>query len=399
VADDVLLDLQHLHDVALEPTAEGEVVATIGAGCQIKRALAELDRRGYTLPALGLISEQSLAGAATTGTHGSGRHSVAHYISAVRLAAYDLQTGEPLIRTISSGRELAAARCSLGCLGIIVSVQIPVRQQYFVEEHLRQYRTLEEVLAAEGDYPLQQFYLLPWCWTYLAQHRREVPGPQSWHAPLYRAYWFTLIDLGLHVLLLLLVQVLRSPLLIRFFYRWLVMLTMIRGCRVVDRSQDQLIMEHELFRHIECELFVTRSRLTEALSLVRESICRSQDFYTHHYAICVRKVLPDDTLISMSSRQAEASYAISLVSYARPSERTGFFRFADEIARTLAERCGARPHWGKYCPLTAPQVQRLYPHLAEFREICQQLDPAGVFRNDWTASLVFGEPAPTTPPA
>jgi FAD/FMN-containing dehydrogenase len=350
---------------------------------------------------VGLVSEQSLAGAISTATHGSGRHSLSHYVSGVRLAVHDPATGEPVIRTIASGPELAAARCSLGLVGLMLSVQVPVRRQYFVEEHLRQYGSLEEVLAAEEQYPIQQFYLLPWRWTWLAQHRRETPGPRSWHAPLYRAYWFTFIDIGLHIALLLMVQVLRSPALVRAFFRWLVLLTVIRGWRVVDRSQDQLIMEHELFRHIEIELFVSRTKLAEALAHVQESICQAVDDYTHHYAICIRKVLPDDTLISMTSpagngasaAMSEAGYAISLISYARPSERAGFFRFADKLARTMGERFAARPHWGKYCPLDRTQAQRLYPGLDEFRRTVRQLDPEGRFRNDWTSRVVMGETA------
>ncbi len=402
VADEVLLDLRHLDSVRVDTNVSDQPIATIGGGCQIKRALSELDRLGgWTLPSVGLISEQTIAGAISTGTHGSGKHSLSHYVSAVRLATYDAATGEPLIRTIDAGPELLAARCSLGCLGIILSVQVLVRPQYFVEEHLRQHQTLDEVLAAEAEYPLAQFYLLPWRWTYLGQHRRETPGPRSWHAPLYRAYWFTFIDVGLHVLLLLLVQLVRSPALIRTFYRWLVMLTVIRGWRVVDRSQDQLIMEHELFRHIEIELFVTRWRLADALAHVRTAIEQSQEFYTHHYAICIRQVLADETLISMSSCRSEAnssgeaSYAISLISYARPAARAGFFRFADALARSMVERFDARPHWGKHCPLTAAEAECLYPRLAEFREICRQSDPAGVFRNAWTAHVIMGEPAAT----
>jgi hypothetical protein len=293
---------------------------------------------------------------------------------------------------------LRAARCSLGCLGIILSVQMPVRPQYFVEEHLREYQTFEEVLAAEEQFPLQQFYLIPWRWTYLAQHRREVPGPRSVLAPLYRAYWFMFIDLGLHLLLLLLVQVLKSPAVIRGFYCWLVLLTVVRGWRVVDRSQDQLIMEHELFRHIEIELFVTRSRLADALQFVRETICNTDGTYTHDYAICVRKVLPDDTLISMSSGHTEPSYAISLISYARPSERAGFFQFAECLTHSMGQRFDARPHWGKFCPLTPEEAERLYPRLGEFHEICECYDPRGQFRNDWTARVVLGDRS-ATPPA
>jgi FAD/FMN-containing dehydrogenase len=74
-ADEVLIDLRYLNHVQV--IASG-ARAAVGAGCQIKRLLAELDRQGLTLPSVGLISEQTIAGATATGTHGSGKHSLSH---------------------------------------------------------------------------------------------------------------------------------------------------------------------------------------------------------------------------------------------------------------------------------------------------------------------------------
>src|SRR5262245_1055616 len=311
VADDVLLDLRLLDQVRVERRGE-EHWATIGGGCQIKRALAELDRQGLTLPALGLISEQTIAGASATGTHGSGRHSISHYLEEVRIAAYD-PAGEPTIRTITAGDELRAARCSLGCLGIVLSVSFRCRPQYRIEEHVREYDQLEDVLAAEAEYPLTQFYLIPWRWKWMAQHRRESPQPRSWLAPLYRLYWFLWIDVALHLVILFLVRWLKIQLLVKWFYRWIVPLAIVRPWRVVDRSQDMLIMEHELFRHVEMELFVRRSQLAAATNYVhqvlllfggeRHSLSLDSQLdeagsdeatstialagtYVHHYAIC-----------------------------------------------------------------------------------------------------------------
>jgi FAD/FMN-containing dehydrogenase len=421
-AEEVLLDLRHFREVRIVQSPEG-TRAEIGAGCQIKRALSELNRHGLTLPTIGLISEQTIAGATATGTHGSGRHSLSHYIAAARVASYDPATGEPTIGTIDRGDELLAVRCGLGCLGIVLSVTVPVREQYFVEEHWREYGSLDDVLAAEGDFPLQQFFLIPWRWTYLAQHRREATGPRSWLAPLYRAYWFATIDVGLHLLLVLLAQWLQSASLLRLFFRWLAVAFIVRRWRVIDRSDRQLIMEHELFRHIEIELFVRRRDLPQAMPLVASvlSICGGwpdsaaekttkqlaelgladelaalAGRYTHHYAICVRKVLADATLISPASGAQmddpdEPWYAISLISYQRPDDRAHFFRFARLIAASTSQLFGARPHWGKYCPLSAAKLEPLYPRLADFRAISRQVDPTGRFQNRWTSDVVMGE--------
>jgi hypothetical protein len=179
-----------------------------------------------------------------------------------------------------------------------------------------------------------------------------------------------------------------------------------------------LVMEHELYRHIECEIFVPRPQLAEASDFIvqmlkhfggeraalnsqtRERLqslrllgdvkaeCGS---YTHHYPICIRRVLPDDTLISMTSSSTEPYYAMSFISYARLSDRQGFLAFAEIMGRAMGAMYGARPHWGKVCPLTTTEVERLYPQLPKFREIVRRSDPAGVFRNDWLNRTLFAE--------
>ena len=414
-AEEVLLDLRNLKSIQVTTDDLGPL-ATIGGGCQIKDILRELDRHGLTLPTIGLISEQTIAGAAATGTHGSGRSSLSHYIESVRLACYDPATGEPIVREVRSGQELRAARCSLGCMGIVLSVEIRPRPQYRVEEWFCRHETLEQVLAAEAETPLQQFYLVPWQWQYMGQHRRETERPRSWLARLYRCYWFATLDVGLHLAMLLLARVLRSRWAIKTFFRRVIDLTVIRGWHVVDKSQAMLIMEHELFRHIEVELFVRQSCLAEAVSFatallqhfdgdfaaIAPNIRRQVEEcgltipelapgqrYTHHYPICIRRVLPDDTLISMTGGSDEPSYAISFISYAAPAKRAGFLRFAEFLASSMAALFAARPHWGKVYPLSPAQADRLYPHLSEFRDICRRCDATGRFRNAWADELIF----------
>src|SRR5690606_16592165 len=92
--------------------------------------------------------------------------------------------------------------------------------------------------------------------------------------------------------------------------------------------------------------------------------------YSHHYPICIRKVLADDTAISMSSGD-DTYYAVSFISYEAPTRRDGFFQFAGVLAHATGELFAARPHWGKVCPLDSAEVVRLYPNLAEFRAACE----------------------------
>ena len=85
---------------------------------------------------------------------------------------------------------------------------------------------------------------------------------------------------------------------------------------------------------------------------------------------------------------AEEWYALSFISYARPEDRAGFFLFASFMARSMSRLFGARPHWGKVCPLTAGELPSLYPRFNSFRTVCDSLDPTGAFRNRWTEALL-----------
>src|SRR5262249_52506564 len=153
----------------------------------------------------------------------------------------------------------------------------------------------------------------------------------------YRAYWFIGVDVGLHLWIQLMVKWLRSSQIVKFFYRWILPKIIAYRWRVVDTSQSALTMEHELFRHIEIEMFVSRSRLHDAIQFVQELLnyfdapeavlsepCHDHlariglldllqenaGTYTHHYPICVRRVLPDNTLISMASGEGDPWYAL-----------------------------------------------------------------------------------------
>lgn len=412
---DILLDLRRLDGVEVV-RRDGEVFARVGAGTPVKRIVRELGRFGWTLPSLGLIDEQSIAGAVATGTHGSGSHSLSHHVRGMRVVQTD-SVGNPVVRQIESGSELWGARCSLGCLGIVVSVDLAIRPQYLIEEHFVFHRDLASALAQESAFPLQQFYLIPWQWRFVGQHRREVSGPRVRRrfARLFGLYFFLVFDLAMHWLILAAIRLIRSDRLVKFLYRVVVPAFVVRNWRVVDRSERILTMQHELFRHIEIEMFVRRSQLPAMLQWTEWLLetasgeekplpeglpgplsqfsagpqCRSlKGQYTHHYPVCIRRVLPDATLISMTAGWDEPGYAVSLISYSPPSAREGFFRFAELLAESSIRHLGARAHWGKYHGIAPGLLLQNCHDWEGFRQQVEAADPKGTFRNDWTEALL-----------
>jgi FAD/FMN-containing dehydrogenase len=413
VGDDVVLDLRHLDNVAVSVRQDGSVYADIEAGCTMDHVLDCLRLNGgYTLPACGIIGKQSIAGAIATATHGAGRASISHYVSAVSVAAYDVK-GAARIYDWDEGDELRAARCGLGCTGVVLSVRIPVERDYLVEENTRWFEGIEDVLSEERDYPRQQFYLVPWKWSWYAQCRRQL-APDNGAVPgvaarLHRIFRRVGVDIAMNGVVRLLSGTLPGAAGIRWFYRRVFPLLAQSDMHVIDYSSQILMMRHDLYRHVEMELFVPARHVSHAAAFVEWVLRCSggeshqmptllvndalgpnvavkvevlKGSYVHDYPITFRKVLPDDTLISMTSGDEAASwYAISLVTYQR--DHSAFSRVAALIADSMASAYRARPHWGKICPLESERVAALYPRLTQFRAHCASVDPQQVFVNDF----------------
>jgi hypothetical protein len=212
----------------------------------------------------------------------------------------------------------------------------------------------------------------------------------------------------MHLAMKLLVSILRSRRLIHFFFRSIVPSLVFKNWVVTDRSDRALVMKHELFRHLEFEAFVVRSRVLEVASFVKdilqyadnsnhqlseltnESLQKAQLLdslssikgrFTHHYPICFRRIMPDDTLISMASGVSEDWYSISFITYQEP--RDEFYALATFLSNSMFELFQARIHWGKWFPQTSDHLNQLYPKIDTFRDVCSRYDPNGVFRNNF----------------
>ncbi len=186
MSDDVLLDLRQARLRAHRATRD-QVWAIICAGCQIKLP-AQLERQSnVTLPSLA-HHRANHRRSDLTGTHGSGKASMSHYIerSGWRRTTIDR---EPVVKTIADGDELRPARCSLGCLGVILSASFRTLPLSMIEEHFRGYTDFDDVLTAESNIHYNSSISSPghgaiWPITGGSAARR------SRLAALYRAYWF-----------------------------------------------------------------------------------------------------------------------------------------------------------------------------------------------------------------
>ena len=418
VSDDALLDIKYLNNVQI--TQEGEqAYANVGAGCKLEQLIKILAAQNLTVPAMGGIMRQTVAGLASTATHGTGRSSFSHYITEIRIAAYDETTGQAKIFEYKTGPELLAARCALGCMGVVLSVKIPCVIKFWVQEHQTLLETLDQALLAEKDWPLQQFALFPHSWKFLMYSRKIVPEPGMVTKILsgfQRFLDYTLVEILPHFIIKLLLVITdgrRSAII----YFKNVLPRVVNSITTTNRDYLGLTLHtrhHYIFRHIEMEAFIPEQNLRQAYRAIREitdwfagtsetlslefqeqltkigllqNVLNAKGKYVLHYLMFFRKVLPDETLISMTSGNT-AHYAIGFFTYYDEVDRAGYYLFTKTMAQVLNKLFDARLHWGKYFPLDNSDINRLYPKLDEFKKICKKVDPHGVFQNNYTRRVL-----------
>jgi L-gulono-1,4-lactone dehydrogenase len=416
VSRDVSLDMSGFDEFATY-TVDGETFVRAGAGLRLQQLLERLHATtDRTLPTLGAIKRQTIAGAISTATHGSGRQGMSHFVTGLRAAAYEPTSGSPMIFEYSSGDDLRAARCSLGCMGVIVSVDMQTVPKYLIEEKLVKHTGLASILARYRERPLTQFMLVPYAWTYLAWERGAQPRrvrslSERIRARLFRLINAAFVDVAFHLLLKggLWLGAWASKALMR-----LVPALLIRNVARVDEAIHVLTLGHHYFQHEEMELFVPEARLSEAIDLLRcateifagetehvpdhiaqrlraiglyDELVASRSSYVQHYPFFIRRVMPEDTLISMAARE-EACCSISIFTYFTPGERDDYYRFCSWLARCMNKLVDAGLHWGKHFPLSHAEIARIYPHLESFKQICRRTDPHGLFRSDYTGRVL-----------
>ncbi len=120
--DGVLLDLDRLADVLTVDRAAGLV--RVGAGIRLHALDAALDALGLALPNLGDIDRQSVAGAISTATHGTGIRlgNLATQVAELELVLAD----GTVLRCTGDSDDLRAARVAVGALGVIAAVTLRV---------------------------------------------------------------------------------------------------------------------------------------------------------------------------------------------------------------------------------------------------------------------------------
>src|SRR5262249_54650638 len=133
VTNEILLNLDHLNELVMLDAESMRV--TVGAGIRLKQLNALLPQFGLALANLGSIAEQSIAGAAATGTHGTGL-TIGNL--ATQIVGMHLVTANGQVHVLSAETTpelMRAARVNLGALGVVTQVTLQCVKKHNLHFH------------------------------------------------------------------------------------------------------------------------------------------------------------------------------------------------------------------------------------------------------------------------
>ena len=346
--------------------------ATLGAGTNLYQLPALLDPHGLALENMGDIDRQTIAGATSTGTHGTG----ARFRGlAAQIVALKLVTASGDLLTISETENadlLPAARLGLGALGIVVEVTIQCVPSFLLRavEHPEPF---DEVLdsfeqrAVEHDH--FEFYWWPHTDIVMTRTNTRLPIDAEHTKPGRFANWVEerLMQNGALGAKSALGAVMPrwTPAINRFATR-------VYGDReFTDLSYDVFTSPRNV-RFRECEYALPRPAIAQALRDIRGLIERND--WRIGFPIEVRVAAPDENWLS-TAYQRESGY-IAIHQYWR-EDHLPYFRAVDKLLRSY----DGRPHWGKIHFQDAAELATRYPRFDDFRAVRRRLDPDRVFAN------------------
>eukprot|EP00698_Gefionella_okellyi_P002551 TRINITY_DN12391_c0_g1_i2.p1 TRINITY_DN12391_c0_g1~~TRINITY_DN12391_c0_g1_i2.p1 ORF type:complete len:490 (-),score=71.24 TRINITY_DN12391_c0_g1_i2:78-1547(-) len=376
---DTMLSLDEYSAPISVDRANARVV--VQAGIRIRRLLDYLDENGLAITNMGTIREQTLAGAISTGTHGTGIRfgNIASSVVEMRIV---LANGTVVHASAQQHSELfVAARVSLGALGVISTITLQVEPAFNLHKVQRAMSLtylidhIDELLAQNIEH--WQYWWVPHsdAGLYMQFQRTTAPVTRSSLA----AFWDD------HVAIRVFDGLLWAS---GFFPNLTPWLNSNVFSHMLVTSADYVVHSWRgfsgpsphAFVYSEMEMFVPVEHTADALRACKDVI--DAHGFNVNFVVTVRFVAGDD--IPLSPAYGRDSMALSVSMNRKPQE---FARFYTAVQKAM-HPFGGRPHWGKNHNMQAAELQLVYPKWNEFASLRQEVDPRNMFTNDYVKSVL-----------
>lgn len=375
--DGVAVDLSGWTGIVAADAETGLV--TVRAGTTLRELNAGLDALGLAMTNLGDIDAQTIAGALSTGTHGTGARfgGMATQIAALELVLAD---GSVVSCSPTERPELfEAARIGLGALGVLTTVTLRCEPAFVVAADERP-EPIDDLLDGFDELAIAhdhvEFHWFPHGRKALVKRNDRMP-PGTTPQPLSRIRHYVEYELLENVTLGGMSRLGRAvPRLVRPLHR---SVDAVLSARTYSDVSHRVFVSSRKVRFVESEYALPRTELTTVLRELRAMIPKLADPVM--FPLEIRVAAADDVWLSTAYGRDSAYIAIH--QYVGMPYR----RYFDLFESIMAD-VGGRPHWGKLHSLDATKLATLYPRFDDFQAVRAAVDPAGRFANAYTARVI-----------
>jgi FAD/FMN-containing dehydrogenase len=371
--DDTLVSLDDMDNDSI--VVQGKDVR-VPAGMRLKDLIQALKRQNLGLRNMGSVTEQSIAGAAATGTHGTG---VGYGNIATQIVAARLVDGQGNVVVLPKGDpRLRGASLGLGALGILTEVTLECVDYYRID-YAAYVAKFDHVMGVLDQLVSENERVLLW-WLVPLFDRDDVViitknRPGNPLGVLGGAVDLVRLPFGIPA----------APLSMNLDALWAFLAAQgasASGIRRIWRCtgdyEDMLTLPLLPVFHTECEYAIPRGSAVAALKELR-TIVEENDFELK-LPVEVRFGARDDLLLSPSYDGESCWIGASTEN----NTAEVFARF-----EPLMQEFGGRPHWGKHFTLTRDAIMDAYgSRYAEFVALRDAFDPDRVFANSFLRYLL-----------
>lgn len=354
---------------------------TVGAGTRLRAVPALVAQWGWAMENLGDIDTQSVAGAISTGTHGTGARFGGIATQVAGVTVVDARGEVVRIDEQHSPELLPAVALGLGAFGIVVEVTLRCVEAFdlcAVERPEPLGAVLESLAERAASADHFEFFWFPHTSTALTKVNSRVPAGVG-RAPLPAVRrWVDDALLANGVFGVTCAVGRAVPACVPWVNRAAERLT---GNRTFSDASDRVFVTRRSVRFTEMEYAIPAERVADAFGEVQQLIRR--EGWRISFPVEVRFAAADELWLSTAFGRDTAYIAVHRVVGEDPWP---YFGAVEQIMRAH----GGRPHWGKMHGLEADDLATVYPRFADFCALRDSWDPQGVFLNPYLRRVLTG---------
>ena len=374
VSEEVLVDLSDYDEIVAIDKMNQTV--TVQSGIQLSKLNQALYENSLAMQNLGDIAYQTIAGAISTSTHGTGAKftGIANQVVALRIVLADSSIVECSANV--NAQLFSCARVGLGALGLISTVTLKVVPAFnlaVIEEPMRVDDVLQNLDLHVDSNDHFEFFWVPHTGWALTKRNNRNNLPVEPMSKMSHWYSKTLMENYAFGAVCMLGKA--RPSLIPKLAKALPS----SGRNEYSDASHKVFASKRIIKFYEMEYAIPREACAEALNRVRRMVTDSGFFL--NFPVEVRFTAPDEIPLSTASNRESAYIAVHIY---KGMNYVPYFKEVESIMNSYQ----GRPHWGKLHFQSAATLASRYPQWDVFQAVRNQVDPQRMFSNQYLETVL-----------